>query len=51
MPRYHELLRSTGQDYAAPLAAQFGIDITQPEFWRDSLAIIEQQVTRYEELE
>ena len=32
VPRYNELLRSTGQDYAAPLAARFDIDITRPEF-------------------
>ena len=41
VPRYQELLRATGQDYAAPLAARFGIDITRGEFWRDSLQIID----------
>ena len=30
VPRYTELLRDTGQDWAAPLAARFGIDITKP---------------------
>jgi oligoendopeptidase F len=48
--RYRELLRSTGQDYAAPLAARFGIDITRPDFWRRSLAIVEKQVRRFEAL-
>jgi pepF/M3 family oligoendopeptidase len=48
VPRYQELLRSTGQDYAAPLAARFGIDITRPDFWRASLGIIEDQVRRFE---
>jgi oligoendopeptidase F len=48
VPRYKELLRETGQDYAAPLARRFGIDITGPEFWRRSLAIIEGQVRRFE---
>ena len=46
VPRYQELLRSTGREYAAPLAARFDIDITRPEFWRESLGIIEEQVER-----
>jgi pepF/M3 family oligoendopeptidase len=50
VPRYNELLRATGQDYAAPLAARFGIDITQPDFWRGSLDVIAEQVRRYEAL-
>jgi pepF/M3 family oligoendopeptidase len=50
VPRYRELLRRTGQDYAAPLAAQFGIDITQADFWRRSLSIVERQVERFERL-
>ena len=44
------VLRATGQDYAAPLAARFGIDITQPDFWRRSLVIVESQVQRFEGL-
>jgi len=47
--RYRELLRSTGHDFAAPLAARFGIDITGPEFWRESLGIIAGQATRFAE--
>ncbi len=50
VPRYQELLRSTGLDYAAPLATRFGIDITKPDFWRRSLAIVEDQVRRFEAL-
>ncbi len=48
VPRYQELLRATGREYAAPLAARFGIDITKREFWRGSLRIIERQVERFE---
>jgi pepF/M3 family oligoendopeptidase len=48
--KYKDLLRSTGQDYAAPLVARFGIDITKPDFWRRSLGIIDEQVRRYEAL-
>jgi pepF/M3 family oligoendopeptidase len=50
VPRYMELLRDTGQDWAAPLAKRFGIDITQPDFWRASLRVIEKQVEAYEQL-
>ena len=48
--RYDRLLRSTNQDYAAPLAARFGIDITQAAFWRESLRVIADQVERFEHL-
>ncbi|HEX4144471.1 MAG TPA: M3 family oligoendopeptidase [Pirellulales bacterium] len=50
VPRYDALLRATNQDYAAPLAARFGIDITQPDFWRESLRVIAEQVERFERL-
>ena len=33
-----------------PLARQFGIEITEPEFWRGSLELVAEQVKRYEEL-
>ena len=45
---YRQLLRDTAQAHAAPLAARFDLDITQPEFWRGSLRIIEDQLRRYE---
>lgn len=51
IPRYRELLRSTGQSYAPELARSFGIEITTPDFWRQSLKVIEEQVSRYEALE
>ena len=44
---YEALLASTGQASPAELAARFGIDIRQPQFWRDSLAVIERQIERY----
>jgi pepF/M3 family oligoendopeptidase len=50
VPRYVELLRDTGQDWAAPLASRFGIDITHGDFWRESLRVIERQVEQYESL-
>jgi pepF/M3 family oligoendopeptidase len=50
VPRYQQLLRSTNMDNAAPLAAQFGIDITTPAFWQNSLSIIAAQAKRFEAL-
>ena len=38
-------------DLGAPAReAEFGIDITSPQFWRDSLAVIEDQVVRFEKM-
>lgn len=47
VPRYKELLRSTGQFKAADLTKKFGIDITTPDFWRASLKISEDHVKQY----
>ncbi len=50
VPEYEELLASTGEGTAAELAARFGIDIRQPEFWRGSLDLIGGRIDRYVEL-
>jgi len=50
VPRYKELLRSTGEGKAADLAARFGIDIRSKDFWDASLAVLSKQVDRYCEL-
>ncbi len=47
---YDELLSSTGMADAAELGARFGIDTRSPEFWRGSLAVIAQEVERFEGL-
>ena len=44
LPEYDALLRATGAANAADLAARFGIDRRQPDFWKGSLAIIGQRV-------
>ncbi len=44
---YKALLSSTGEAKAADLAARFGIDIRTPEFWKSSLAVIEQRIDKY----
>lgn len=47
---YDDLLASTGMADAAELGARFGIDIRSPDFWRGSLAVIAQEVERFEGL-
>jgi oligoendopeptidase F len=44
---YEALLASTGEAAPTELAARFGIDLRRPEFWRDSLAVIERRIDRY----
>ncbi|MGC4007228.1 MAG: hypothetical protein QM811_30505 [Pirellulales bacterium] len=46
--RYDALLRDTARDWAAPLAARFGLDLRDCEFWRGSLRVIEGMVERFE---
>ncbi|MGI8936727.1 MAG: M3 family oligoendopeptidase [Iamia sp.] len=41
---YDDLLGATGLGDAAPLAARFGIDITDQTFWASSLAVIEARI-------
>lgn len=50
IPQYEDLLAATGMEAAAPLAKRFGIDITKPDFWRSSLAIIGKRIDRFAEL-
>jgi pepF/M3 family oligoendopeptidase len=47
---YDALLSSTGLADAATLAGQFGIDIRSADFWRSSLDIVREDITRFEEL-
>jgi pepF/M3 family oligoendopeptidase len=47
VPDYEALLASTGHTAPAELAARFGIDIRQKQFWRDSLGVIEKRIERY----
>lgn len=48
--RYDRLLASTGLGDAAELAADFGIDLRTPDFWRASLNVIKQDIDRFEQL-
>ena len=47
---YDRLLRDSGEATPVDLAARFGIDIRQQEFWEDSLKLIETRVERYIEI-
>lgn len=47
LPEYDALLASTGEGSPVDLASRFGIDIRQPEFWRNSMKLIEARVMRY----
>jgi len=50
VPEYEALLASTGEGTAADLAVRFGIDLRKPEFWQNSLKLIEARIQRYQEL-
>jgi pepF/M3 family oligoendopeptidase len=47
VPRYKDLLRSTGEGKAADIAARYGIDIRTRAFWDASLAEIGKQIDKY----
>ncbi len=47
VPDYMALLSSTGEGSAADLAARFGIDIRQKDFWARSLGVIGERIQRY----
>ncbi|MCK4511342.1 M3 family oligoendopeptidase [bacterium] len=51
IPRYKELLRSTGEGKAADLAARYGIDIRSRDFWDASIDVMAKQIERYCELD
>ena len=48
---YELLLRSTGEGKAEDLALRFDIDLRKPDFWGNSLILIESRIDRYMELE
>ena len=50
VPKYMKFLRSAGQGSPRELAAGFGYNISEKEFWDNSLSVIENWINRYEEL-
>jgi len=51
LPRYKELLRSTGEGKAADIASRYGIDIRSRNFWDASVKVLTDQIDRYCELD
>lgn len=47
LPKYRELLRATTVDTVENVAAIAGIDLTRPEFWRESLKTITDQIDTF----
>ena len=49
MPRYLELLAAGGSRSPEELAELAGLDLTDPGFWADGLALVEEQLRAAEE--
>jgi pepF/M3 family oligoendopeptidase len=47
---YDDLLSATGMANAPDLAARFGIDTRDPEFWRSSLDVVREDINRFVDL-
>lgn len=47
--RYRELLAAGGSEAPERLLASFGVDITQPAFWKQGLAVIESLIAQAEQ--
>ena len=47
LPKYRELLRATTVDTVENVAAIAGIDLTRPDFWRESLKTITDQIDMF----
>jgi oligoendopeptidase F len=50
VPRYLDLLRAGGSDEPPVLLARLGVDITDPDFWRGGLGVLEELVAEAESL-
>jgi len=51
IPRYKELLRSTGEGKIPDLASRYGIDVRSRDFWDSSLDVLRKQIDQYCDLE
>ena len=47
LPKYRELLKATTVDTVEHVAGIAGIDLTQPDFWRQSLSTITKQIDMF----
>ncbi|WP_445666188.1 M3 family oligoendopeptidase [Fodinibius sp. AD559] len=48
--KYIEMLRAGGSDWPENIVGKLGLDITQPDFWDNGLAAIEEMIKQAEEL-
>ena len=48
--RYDDLLSRTGMRSAADLALEFGVDVADESFWRESLLVVQEDIERFEAL-
>ncbi len=49
-PRYLDVLRAGGSDWPEAILAPLGVDLTDPNFWKEGLGEIEAMVAQAEEL-
>jgi oligoendopeptidase F len=47
---YMELLRAGGSDWPEKLISKLGVDINDPQFWKNGLSIVENLVNEAEKL-
>ncbi len=47
VPEYTKLLKATGKNEIKDVAEMVGIDVQNPEFWRSSLALIEEDIEEF----
>jgi len=50
VPEYDKLLEATGRNYVEDVAKMAGIDVTDIEFWRSSLKLIEADIEKFIQL-
>ncbi|MGM0419776.1 MAG: M3 family oligoendopeptidase [Bacillota bacterium] len=50
LDKYKELLRATGQKKALDVAKMVGINLHDPKFWEDSLAVIKNDIDKFVQL-
>ena len=50
VPEYDKLLNATGKNNIKDVAAMVGIDITNPDFFRQSLSLIEKDIEKFIEI-
>lgn len=48
--RYDDLLSRTGMRSAAELAQEFDVDVADEAFWKESLAVVQEDIDRFESL-